>query len=237
LFRATKARFEKRSKILSETIAIIDYGSGNLRSAAKAFLHVMANAEIVGDVIITDDADKVSKADRIVLPGQGAFGDCIAGLKKVDGMIDVLNEKVLRCGTPFFGICVGMQLLATRGLEFGEHEGLGWIAGDVKKMEPSDSQLKIPHMGWNTMTRSGGNEHSVLQSVTKSPGGSFLDFYFVHSFVFECRDSEHVAGWCDYGGNFTAMVAKDTIIGTQFHPEKSQKAGLDLIRGFLNWKP
>lgn len=222
---------------MSETIAIIDYGSGNLRSAAKAFSHVMAEEGLSGEVVITGDADIVAKADRIVLPGQGAFGDCIAGLKKVDGMVEALAEKVLHRGAPFFGICVGMQLLASRGLEFGEHEGLGWIAGDVVKMEPSDPALKIPHMGWNTMTQNGGNPHPMLQGVTKSGDGSFMDFYFVHSFVFHCRESQHVAGWCDYGGNFTAMVAKDNIIGTQFHPEKSQQAGLDLIRGFLRWKP
>ena len=222
---------------MSETIAIIDYGSGNLRSAAKAFMHVMEEADIPGTVIITGEADIVAKADRIVLPGQGAFGDCISGLRKVDGMVEALTEKVLQRGTPFFGICVGMQLLATRGLEFGEHAGLGWIPGDVKKMEPSDSSLKIPHMGWNTMTENRENQHSVLQGITKNKNGNFLDFYFVHSFVFECLDSKHVAGWCDYGGDFTAMVAKDNMIGTQFHPEKSQQAGLDLIRGFLRWKP
>ena len=222
---------------MSETIAIIDYGSGNLRSAAKAFSHVMEEAGLAGDVVITGDADIVAKADRIVLPGQGAFGDCIAGLKKVDGMVDVLTEKVLQRGAPFFGICVGMQLLASRGLEFGEHAGLGWIPGDVVKMEPSDASLKIPHMGWNTMTANYDAPHPVLQGVTKTGDGNFMDFYFVHSFVFHCKESEHVAGWCDYGGDFTAMVAKDNIIGTQFHPEKSQQAGLDLIRGFLRWKP
>jgi len=222
---------------MSETIAIIDYGSGNLRSAAKAFMHVMEEAHIPGTVIITGEADLVAKADRIVLPGQGAFGDCISGLRKVDGMVDALHEKVFQRGTPFFGICVGMQLLATRGLEFGEHEGLGWIPGDVKKMELSDSRLKIPHMGWNTMTENRENPHSVLQGITKNKNGALLDFYFVHSFVFQCKDSKHVAGWCDYGGEFTAMVAKDNMIGTQFHPEKSQQAGLDLIRGFLRWKP
>ncbi len=222
---------------MSQTIAIIDYGSGNLRSAAKAFMHVMEQENIPGTVIITGEADLVASADRIVLPGQGAFGDCISGLRKVDGMVDVLHEKVLQRGTPFFGICVGMQLLATRGLEFGEHAGLDWIPGDVRKMEPSDPALKIPHMGWNTMKEGGGRVHPVLQGVTKNKNGQWLDFYFVHSFVFECKDSEHVAGWCDYGGDFTAMVAKDNIIGTQFHPEKSQQAGLDLISGFLRWKP
>lgn len=218
------------------TIAIIDYGSGNLRSAAKAFAHVLAHEEMGGDVVITNKADVVASADRIVLPGQGAFGDCIAGLKAVDGMVDALQDSVLRRGTPFFGICVGMQLLATRGLEFGEHEGLGWIPGDVVKMQPSNAALKIPHMGWNTM-RAGDVVHPVLQGITKTSASALPDFYFVHSFMFQCKNSEHVAGWCDYGGEFAAMVAKDNMIGTQFHPEKSQQAGLDLIRGFLRWNP
>jgi glutamine amidotransferase len=221
---------------MSETIAIVDYGSGNLRSAAKAFMHVMEENDLPGSVVITGEAELVAKADRIVLPGQGAFGDCIAGLKKVDGMIDALHEKVLQRGAPFFGICVGMQLLATRGLEFGEHAGLGWIPGDVAKMAPANANLKIPHMGWNTMTGN-GNIHPVLQGITKSENGSWPDFYFVHSFMFQCKDKNHVAGWCDYGGTFAAMVAKDNMIGTQFHPEKSQQAGLDLIEGFLRWKP
>lgn len=218
------------------TIAIIDYGSGNLRSAAKAFAHVLAHEEMDGNVVITNKADVVASADRVVLPGQGAFGDCIAGLKAVDGMVDALQDSVLQRGTPFFGICVGMQLLATRGLEFGEHQGLGWIPGDVVKMQPSNAALKIPHMGWNTLTP-GDAPHPVLQGITKTSAGSLPDFYFVHSFMFQCKNSEHVAGWCDYGGRFAAMVAKDNMIGTQFHPEKSQQAGLDLIRGFLRWNP
>ncbi len=219
----------------SQTIAIIDYGSGNLRSAAKAFDHVLQENG-GGQVIITDDADIVAKADRIVLPGQGAYGDCIAGLRAVDGMIDVLREKVLQRATPFFGICVGMQLLSERGLEFGDHAGLGWIGGDVVKMTPDNAALKIPHMGWNGLIIE-GNVHPVLRSATKNADAALPDFYFVHSFVFECRDRANVAAWCDYGGRFPAIVARDTYIGTQFHPEKSQKAGLDLIKGFVNWKP
>lgn len=221
-----------------QKIAIIDYGSGNLRSAQKAFAHVLAEAGMEGEVIITDDADVVANADKIILPGQGAFGDCISGLKKVDGMVDALSENVLQRGKPFFGICVGMQLLASRGLEFGTHEGLGWIPGDVVKMAPADPLLKIPHMGWNEMfVRENDAVHPVLQGITKKDDVTFTDFYFVHSFVFECKDQAHVAGWCDYGGHFTAMVAKDNMIGTQFHPEKSQQAGLELIAGFLNWNP
>ncbi len=221
---------------MSQSIAIIDYGSGNLRSAAKSFEHVLRQEGMAGEVVITSDADFVRKADKIVLPGQGAFGDCISGLRKVPGMVEALQEKVIKGATPFFGICVGMQLMATRGLEFGEHKGLDWIAGDVVKMQPSDGNLKIPHMGWNTLIPADVS-HPVLHSITKSAGAALKDFYFVHSFVFQCRDIQDVAAWCDYGGKFAAVVTKDNMIGCQFHPEKSQNVGLDLIRGFLNWKP
>ncbi len=220
-----------------QTIAIIDYGSGNLRSAAKAFSHVLVQEGLSADVVITDKADVVARADKIVLPGQGAYADCIHGLRAVDGMVDALQQRVVSGGVPFFGICVGMQLLSTRGLEFGEHQGLGWIAGDVRKMTPEGASLKIPHMGWNEMILPDGPVHPVLQGVTKKSGNLTTDFYFVHSFMFDCKDSHHVAGRCDYGGLFTAMVAKDNIIGTQFHPEKSQQAGMELIAGFLHWKP
>lgn len=220
-----------------QTIAIVDYGSGNLRSAAKAFSHVLNTNGLSGKVVITNKPDDILNSDKIVLPGQGAFGDCIAGLKKCDGMIDVLKESVLQRGKPFFGICVGMQLLATRGLEFGEHDGLGWIPGDVRKFKPNNMGLKIPHMGWNTMTIPNGKIHPVLQSITKKYDETPKDFYFVHSFVFDCKEQQNIIGVCEYGETFTAMVAKDNIIGTQFHPEKSQSAGLELIEGFLNWKP
>ncbi len=221
---------------MSQSIAIIDYGSGNLRSAAKSFEHVLKQEGMTGEVTITSDADFVRKADKIVLPGQGAFGDCISGLREVPGMVEALEEKVIKQSTPFFGICVGMQLMATRGLEFGEHKGLGWVAGDVVKMTPSDSNLKIPHMGWNTLEMA-EQIHPVLHSITKNANAASNDFYFVHSFVFQYRDTKDVAAWCDYGGKFAAVVAKDNMIGCQFHPEKSQNAGLDLIRGFLHWKP
>jgi glutamine amidotransferase len=222
---------------MTQTIAIIDYGSGNLRSAAKAFAHVLATEGLPGEVIITSKAEDVAKADRLVLPGQGAFADCINGLKSVSGMVEALEEGVFKQAKPFFGICVGMQLLATRGLEFGTHQGLGWIEGDVRKMTPGNSSLKIPHMGWNEMIANENCNHAMVQSVIKTYGEIPPHFYFVHSFVFDCKDNKHVAGWCDYGGDFTAMVAKDNIIGTQFHPEKSQEAGLSLISSFLHWKP
>ena len=219
-----------------QTIAIIDYGSGNLRSAAKAFDFVQAQEGLDCDVIITSKSEDVMRADKIVLPGQGAFADCMSGLNNVPGMVEILQEKVLQRGTPFFGICVGMQLMADRGLEFGEHAGLGWIGGDVRKMTPNDAALKIPHMGWNELIAP-DVVHPVLQGITKKSDNMLSDFYFVHSFVFECSDTSNVAAWCDYGGKFAAIVAKDTMIGCQFHPEKSQDAGLDLIRGFLKWKP
>lgn len=221
----------------NQRIAIIDYGSGNLRSAQKAFAHVLAETGSGGEAFITDKADEVAKADRIVLPGQGAFGDCIDGLKKVDGMVEAMEDAVLRRGVPFFGICVGMQLLATRGLEFGEHKGLGWIAGDVRKIETGNPDLKIPHMGWNGLAINDNAPHPVLQGITKKDDGALPDFYFVHSFVFDCKDKDDVAAWCDYGEQFSAIVARDNMIGCQFHPEKSQNAGLDLIREFINWKP
>ncbi len=219
----------------NQTIAIIDYGSGNLRSAAKAFDFVLRENG-GGQAVITNDAAIVAKADRVVLPGQGAYGDCIAGLRAVDGMVEALQESVLRRGVPFFGICVGMQLLSSRGLEFGEHEGLGWIPGDVVKMTPDDPALKIPHMGWNGLIVN-GDAHPVLQGVTKNAHGALPDFYFVHSFMFDCKETNNVAACCDYGGKFSAIVAKYNYIGTQYHPEKSLQAGLDLIRGFIHWDP
>lgn len=221
----------------TQTIAVIDYGSGNLRSAAKAFSYAMDQEGIQGRVMVTSSPNDVMAADKIVLPGQGAFADCMMGLQSSKGMMEALEEKVLQRGAPFFGICVGMQLLATRGLEFGETQGLGWIPGDVRKLTPVEPQLKIPHMGWNELIFPQNSVHPVLQGITKKSDTIGPDFYFVHSFVFDCIESTHIAGLCDYGGLFTAIVAKDNMIGTQFHPEKSQKAGMDLIAGFLNWKP
>lgn len=226
---------------MTHTIAIIDYGSGNLASAAKAFEHVVQRHGLDMRVIITARADDIAQADRLVLPGQGAFGDCMQGLLSVDGMIEALNESVHKKATPFFGICVGMQLLATRGLEHGIHAGLDWIPGEVVPIVPHDKNLKIPHMGWNTVrcTGPGGqnNCHPVLQSVIKNSGESDPHFYFVHSFMMKCYEERDVLATCDYGGPITAIVGRDTIIGAQFHPEKSQQAGLDLIAGFLHWNP
>ena len=210
-------------------IAIIDYGSGNLRSAAKAFERAGRDAGLVADVLVTSDADAVRAAERIVLPGVGAFGDCRAGLNAIPGMVEALDEAVRKEAKPFFGICVGMQLMAERGLEHGVHKGLGWLKGDVVKIEPSDPSLKIPHMGWNELEVVNG--HPLLENMPATHA------YFVHSYAFAASDPSVLAARVDYGGPVTAMVAKDNMVGTQFHPEKSQALGLALIGNFLKWRP
>lgn len=216
------------------SVAIIDYGSGNLRSAAKAFEHAAHNHHHTHEVMVTSDPSVVAKADRIVLPGVGAFADCRRGLQAVDGMEEALAEAVLTKGKPFMGICVGMQLLATRGLEFEKAEGLDWISGDVTAMKPANPELKIPHMGWNTINVT-GDEHPVLEGI--NTGGDGLHAYFVHSYHFATANPEHRLASFDYAGEFTAMVGRDNMVGTQFHPEKSQKLGLSLISNFLSWAP
>jgi len=231
----------------TETIIIIDYGSGNLRSAAKAFEHVINDQGINAEVLISDKADDVLKADRIVLPGQGAFPDCMENLQNTDGMIEALEQRVLKDGKPFLGICVGMQLLATRGLEHGMHAGLDWVAGQVVPFDAKpdwDPNLKIPQMGWNEviMPNSGeqDNRHPILNSVqssTKNSSESSTHYYFVHSYMFECEYNHHVLGLTDYGGLYASIVGRDNIVGVQFHPEKSQDAGLALIGDFMAWKP
>ena len=210
-------------------VAIIDYGSGNLRSAAKAFERAGRDAGLSADVLVTSDPDAVRGAERIVLPGVGAFGDCRAGLDAIPGMVEALEEAVREEGKPFFGICVGMQLMAERGLEHGSHEGLGWLKGDVVKIEPSDPSLKIPHMGWNELEIVNG--HPLLEEMPATHA------YFVHSYAFAVADPDTLVARVDYGGPVTAMVAKDNMAGTQFHPEKSQALGLALIGNFLKWKP
>ncbi len=219
-----------------DIVAIIDYGSGNLRSAAKAFEKVIADQGMNLEVIVTSRADDLRRASRIVLPGQGAFGDCINGLRAVSGMTEALDEVVIKKGNPFLGICVGMQLMATRGLEHGIHAGLDWIPGEVVPIEPTDKSLKIPHMGWNEIVIPSlplqDNCHFVLRSAETSE-----HYYFVHSFMMKCNYDHHILGMVDYGGLIPAVIGRDNMIGTQFHPEKSQKAGLRLITEFLNWKP
>lgn len=212
-------------------VAIVDYGSGNLRSAEKAFQRAISDAGLKATVTVTSDADKVAAASHIVLPGVGAFGDCRRGLDAVDGMVAALTDAVLRRGQPFLGICVGMQLMATVGLEHGNHPGLNWIPGQVVPLKPSDGTIKIPHMGWNTLNYS-ENSHAILQEIPVSS-----DVYFVHSFAFACEHPNDVIASSDYGGPFTAIVGRDTMVGTQFHPEKSQAMGLQLIKNFVQWRP
>ena len=211
-------------------VAIIDYGSGNLRSATKAFERAAREAGISAAIALTSDANTVRQADRIVLPGVGAYADCKAGLAAVPGMIEALNEAVIERARPFLGICVGMQLMSTRGLEKTVTEGLGWIEGDVVEMTPDDPDLKIPQIGWNTINLS--RDHPVFAGIDTG-----LHAYFVHSYHFQTKRPEDRLATVDYGGAMTAAVARDNMIGTQFHPEKSQALGLALIRNFLGWKP
>ncbi|MBS1168225.1 MAG: Imidazole glycerol phosphate synthase subunit HisH 1 [Proteobacteria bacterium] len=214
------------------TVAIIDYGSGNLRSAAKAFERAArdANGEAI---LVTADPDTVRAADRVVLPGVGAFADCKAGLAAVPGMIEALTETVIGKGRPFLGICVGMQLMARRGLEKTITEGLGWIDGDVEPIRPTDPTLKVPHMGWNTIDLV--RPHALLGGLPTGENG--LHAYFVHSYHMTLREAGALIAIADYGGPVTAMVGRDNIAGTQFHPEKSQTLGLGLIANFLRWRP
>lgn len=215
------------------TVAIIDYGSGNLHSAAKAFERATRGMEAPPKIVVTRDPDQVFRADRIVLPGVGAFADCRRGLNELDGMVDAMTEAVRDKARPFFGICVGMQLMATRGKEHVTTDGLNWIAGDVEKITPRDESLKIPHMGWNTLEVL--REHPVLDGLPLGPKGRHA--YFVHSYQLNAVNESEVLARADYGGPITAIVGRDTAIGTQFHPEKSQRFGLALIANFLKWKP
>jgi imidazole glycerol-phosphate synthase subunit HisH len=215
------------------SVAVVDYGSGNLHSAAKAFERAARDAGLDQPIVVTSDPAAVAAADRIVLPGVGAFADCRRGLDAVDGMVAALEEAVLKRGRPFFGICVGMQLLAERGREYEVTEGLGWIEGEVDRIAPSDAQLKIPHMGWNTLNVT--RRHPVLDGLALGPQG--LHAYFVHSYQLKPSRAADLVADADYGGPVTAIVARDNIVGTQFHPEKSQKLGLALIANFLQWKP
>jgi imidazole glycerol-phosphate synthase subunit HisH len=212
---------------------IIDYGSGNLHSAHKAFQRAATDNKIKGDIIVSSKAQDVANADRIVLPGVGAFKDCRNGLLAIEGMREALQQRVIAGGFPFLGICVGMQLLATRGLEHDTTSGLGWVAGDVVKIAPEDKTLKIPHMGWNTLNVH--SPHALLSGIDTGPSG--LHAYFVHSYHLQAALPEDVIATADYSGAVTAMVGYENIAGTQFHPEKSQTLGLKLIANFLRWKP
>jgi imidazole glycerol-phosphate synthase subunit HisH len=215
------------------TVAIIDYGSGNLHSAQKAFERAAREAAMTRRINVTSRPEDVLAADHLVLPGVGAFADCRRGLNQAVGMVEALEESVRRRGKPFLGICVGAQLLATRGLEHEVVSGLDWIAGDVAPIKPTDPRLKIPHMGWNTLDVK--RAHPALDGIKTGPDG--LHAYFVHSYQFYAEDLADVVATADYGGPVTAIVARDNIFGTQFHPEKSQTLGLRLIANFLKWRP
>jgi imidazole glycerol-phosphate synthase subunit HisH len=215
------------------SVAVVDYGSGNLHSAAKAFERAAHEAGLDQPIIVTQDPAVVVRADRVVLPGVGAFADCRRGLDAVSGMVEALDEAVRRKGRPFFGICVGMQLLAERGREYEVTPGLGWIAGEVDRITPSDPNLKIPHMGWNTLNIA--RPHALLEGLPFGPQG--LHAYFVHSYQLNPAQRADLIADADYGGAVTAIVGRDNIVGTQFHPEKSQKLGLALIANFLRWSP
>jgi len=215
------------------SVAIVDYGSGNLHSAAKAFERAARECGYGEPIVVTHDPDAVARAERVVLPGVGAFADCRRGLDAVSGMVEALSTRVRQQGRPFLGICVGMQLMAERGREYEVTAGLGWIPGEVDRITPSDPDLKIPHMGWNTLNAV--RPHKLLEGISVGPQG--LHAYFVHSFHLKTAEPASLVAQADYGGPVTAIVGRDTAVGTQFHPEKSQRLGLKLIANFLQWKP
>jgi glutamine amidotransferase len=209
-----------------QSVALIDYGSGNLRSAEKALVRAAAGTS---QIVVTSDPEAVAAADRIVLPGVGAFAACMQALSERPGLIEAMTSAVQEKGRPFLGVCVGMQLLATRGLEFGETRGLDWISGDVRRVEPADPAIKIPHMGWNNLIDARGP--APIAGVGQAP------MYFTHSFAFYPTAEEEVAAWVEHGERFPAAVAKNNVAGVQFHPEKSQSAGIALLARFLEWRP
>ncbi len=215
------------------SVAIIDYGAGNLRSAEKAFQYAIAASGTDETVTITSDPAVVAAADRVVLPGDGAFADCKRNLDAISGMIDAIDETIDRRARPFLGICVGMQLLATRGVEHAVTDGLDRIPGEVRAIEPGDPHLKVPHMGWNTMTVR--SDHPLFDGIAFGEAGWHA--YFLHGYHLVAERDGDVAATADYGGPVTAIVARGVIAGTQFHPEKSQKLGLALIGNFLKWTP
>ena len=215
------------------TVALIDYGAGNLRSAEKGLERVAHEIGRDQKILLTRDPEVVAKADRVVLPGDGAFPFCRKGVAAIDGMEEAIRDFVEKRGRPFLGICVGMQLLASRGLEHEPTDGFGWIEGTVKAIEPGADHLKVPHMGWNTMDLV--HPHPVLDGIRLGPDG--LHAYFLHSFAFDVTHRRDLVATADYGGPVTAIVARDNVVGTQFHPEKSQTLGLALLANFLKWAP
>jgi glutamine amidotransferase len=215
------------------SVAIVDYGSGNLHSAAKAFERAARDRGHDQPIVVTRDPEQVTRADRVVLPGVGAFADCRRGLDAIPGMIEALDTAVRKQGRPFFGICVGMQLMAERGREYQVTRGLGWIAGEVDRIAPNDPNLKIPHMGWNTLNVT--KPHPLLDGIAVGANG--LHAYFVHSYELKPTQRGDLVAQADYGGPLTAIVGRDNMVGAQFHPEKSQRLGLALIANFLEWAP
>jgi glutamine amidotransferase len=215
-----------------QTVVLIDYGSGNLRSAEKALQAAARTLDEPTAIETTDDPELVRRADRIVLPGVGAFAACRAALDAREGLADAMTDAVKGRGAPFLGVCVGMQLLATRGLEFGVHPGLDWIAGDVRRLSPGDPACKVPHMGWNDVEPT---DHPLFGDKAAMP--QTTPMYFTHSYAFDAADADTVAATTEHGERFAAAVARDNIAGVQFHPEKSQGAGLALIARFLEWRP
>jgi glutamine amidotransferase len=215
---------------MTSTVALIDYGSGNLRSAEKALARAAADSGTGHEILVTADANRIADAERIVLPGVGAFADCMRGVSSILGMVDALEDAVLKRGVPFLGICVGMQLLAEVGREHGDHKGLGWISGDVVRLEPAEPHLKVPHMGWNALSLL--QPHALFEGMDDG-----TDVYFVHSYYIRPRDPAHILATTEYAGSIPAIVGRDNIAGTQFHPEKSQGAGLAFLERFLKWRP
>jgi glutamine amidotransferase len=215
---------------MTGTVALIDYGSGNLRSAEKALARAASESGTGHEILVTSDSNRVADAERIVLPGVGAFADCMRGVSSIPGMIGALQDAVLKRGVPFLGICVGMQLLAEVGREHGNHKGLGWIKGDVVRLEPAEPHLKVPHMGWNTLSLL--QPHSLFEGMADG-----TDVYFVHSYYIRPRDPAHILATTEYAGSIPAIVGRDNIAGTQFHPEKSQAVGLAFLERFLKWRP
>ena len=215
---------------MTSTVALIDYGSGNLRSAEKALWEAARRSGAEAQIVTTADPDAVAAADRVVLPGVGAFTACMDALEARPGLIEAMETAVRGRGVPFLGVCVGMQLMATRGLEFGERAGLDWIPGEVRRLEPADPHAKVPHMGWNTLEPA--RPHPLFAGA---PAETHM--YFTHSYAFTPDDPQAIVASTDHAGRFAAAVARDNMAGVQFHPEKSQDAGLALIGRFLQWKP